>query len=78
MSNTPKEQPNNPLHGITLKEIVITLEGYYGWDGLANRIPVNCFINEPSVASTLKFLRKTPWARSKVEELYLAFVRSTK
>lgn len=77
MSNTPTEQPNNPLHGITLKEIVITLEDYYGWDGLADRIPVNCFINEPSVASTLKFLRKTPWARSKVEALYLAFVRNT-
>jgi uncharacterized protein (DUF2132 family) len=78
MSNTSNEQPNNPLHGITLKEIVISLEDYYGWDGLANRIPVNCFINEPSVASTLKFLRKTPWARSKVEDLYLVFVRDTK
>jgi uncharacterized protein (DUF2132 family) len=78
MSITPNEQPNNPLHGITLKEIVVALENYYGWDGLANRIPVNCFINEPSVASTLKFLRKTPWARSKVEDLYLACVRDTK
>lgn len=76
MSITPKVQPNNPLHGITLKEIVITLVDHYGWDGLATRIPVNCFINDPSIASTLKFLRKTPWARSKVEDLYLAFVKS--
>lgn len=75
MQNTSKEQPNNLLHGITLKEIVITLQSHYGWDGLANRIPVNCFTNEPSVASSLKFLRKTPWARSKIENLYLEFVR---
>lgn len=76
MSNIPKEQPNNPLHGITLKEIVMILVDHYGWDGLATRIPINCFINEPSLASTLKFLRKTPWARSKVEDLYIAFLNS--
>jgi uncharacterized protein (DUF2132 family) len=65
-------QTNNPLHGITLEQIVTALLDHYGWDGLAERIPVNCFINDPSVKSSLKFLRKTPWARDKVESLYLA------
>lgn len=65
-------QTNNPLHGITLEQIVTALYDYYGWDGLAERIPVNCFINDPSIKSSLKFLRKTPWARDKVESLYLA------
>jgi len=65
-------QHNNPLHGVTLEFIVTTLVAHYGWDDLANRIPVRCFSNDPSVASSLKFLRKTPWARSKVEALYLS------
>ena len=69
--STPK-QPNNPLHGITLENIVIALVDHYGWDGLAERIPVRCFSNDPSVSSSLKFLRKTPWARDKVEALYLS------
>jgi uncharacterized protein (DUF2132 family) len=64
-------QTNNPLHGITLELIVTALLDHYGWDGLAERIPVNCFIKDPSVKSSLKFLRKTPWARDKVESLYL-------
>lgn len=66
-----KEQPNNPLHGITLKTIVTELHEYYGWDGLAERIDLRCFKFYPSVNSSLKFLRKTPWARTKVEKLYL-------
>lgn len=72
MANT--QQPNNPLHGLTLELIVTALLDYYGWDGLAERIPVNCFINDPSIKSSLKFLRKTPWAREKVESLYLAML----
>ncbi|MES2151775.1 MAG: VF530 family protein [Pseudomonadota bacterium] len=59
------------LHGITLEALLIRLQGHYGWDGLAQRVDINCFMSEPSIKSSLKFLRKTPWARSKVEELYL-------
>lgn len=69
MSN---EQTNNPLHGITLEQIVTKLQERYGWDGLADRININCFKSDPSVRSSLKFLRKTPWAREKVEALYIA------
>lgn len=65
------EQPNDPLHGITLEKLLIELVEDYGWDGLAYRIDVRCFKNDPSIKSSLKFLRKTPWARSKVEALYL-------
>ena len=72
---TPNTQANNPLHGITLEAIVTALFEHYGWDGLADRIPVNCFINDPSIKSTLKFLRKAPWARDKVEALYLSMLR---
>ncbi len=60
------------LHGITLETIVTRLQAHYGWEQLALRIDINCFISDPSVKSSLKFLRKTPWARKKVEELYLA------
>ncbi|MFZ9642420.1 MAG: VF530 family DNA-binding protein [Candidatus Methylopumilus sp.] len=69
--NTINSQTNNPLHGITLEAMVTALFEHYGWDGLAERIPVNCFINDPSIKSSLKLLRKTPWARDKVEALYL-------
>jgi uncharacterized protein (DUF2132 family) len=65
------EQPANPLHGITLEHIVKSLAGHYGWSGLAAKIPVNCFRKEPSIKSSLKFLRRTPWAREKVESLYM-------
>jgi uncharacterized protein (DUF2132 family) len=68
------EQPNNPLHGITLETIVNELVRRYGWDELGERIPIRCFTFEPSVKSSLKFLRRTPWARKKVEELYLKSV----
>ena len=64
------KQRNNPLHGLTLEAIVTALEAHFGWAGLAERIPVRCFSNGPSMASSLKFLRKTPWAREKVESLY--------
>jgi len=65
-------QPNNPLHGITLESILAQLVEKYGWDELGRRITIKCFTNDPSLKSSLKFLRKTPWARKKVEELYLA------
>lgn len=65
------EQPNNPLHGVTLEQLVTQLHKRYGWDGLAKRININCFKSEPSIKSSLKFLRRTPWAREQVEKLYL-------
>jgi len=64
-------QPNDPLHGITLEMILDQLVTQYGWDELGRRIPIQCFRNNPSIQSSLKFLRRTPWARRKVEELYL-------
>jgi uncharacterized protein (DUF2132 family) len=71
----PPPQPKNPLHGLTLEAIVTALAAHYGWEGLGERIPVRCFTSDPSVASSLKFLRKTPWAREKVESLYLFMLR---
>ncbi len=68
-------QPRNPLHGLTLEAIVTELAAHYDWSGLAERVPVRCFTHDPSVASSLKFLRKTPWARDKVESLYLFMLR---
>ena len=67
-------QPNNPLHGIKLQQIVEELVAHYGWDVLGQRINIRCFQHEPSVKSCLKFLRRTPWARTKVEELYLQMI----
>ena len=64
-------QPNNPLHGLKLEQIVMSLAQFYGWEELGERIEIRCFNVDPSVKSSLKFLRKTPWARTKVEELYL-------
>ena len=75
MTNDAAAQPRPPLHGLTLEAIVTALAGHYGWDGLGERIPVRCFTTDPSVASSLKFLRKTPWAREKVEGLYLFMLR---
>ena len=71
---TSNPQPNNPLHGTTLEMILTTLVEQYGWDELAERIPIRCFANEPSIKSSLSFLRRTPWARKKVEDLYLSLV----
>lgn len=64
-------QPRNPLHGLTLEAMLTELVGHYGWPGLGERIAIRCFISDPSIASSLKFLRKTPWAREKVESLFL-------
>ncbi len=64
-------QPNNPLHGLSLETILTKLVGHYGWTDLGEIIDIRCFTHEPSIKSSLKFLRKTPWARLKVEELYL-------
>lgn len=66
-----EEQPNNPLHGVTLKTVVEELVEFYGFEELGKRINIRCFTHEPSVKSSLKFLRKTQWARDKVEALYV-------
>jgi uncharacterized protein (DUF2132 family) len=66
------EQFNNPLHGLTLERILIRLIDRYGWADLAKQIDINCFKSDPSLKSSLKFLRKMPWARKQVEELYLS------
>ena len=78
MSSTPPAapaQPRNPLHGLTLETIVTALVAHYGWEGLAERVPLRCFSHEPSITSSLRLLRKTPWAREKVEGLYLFMQR---
>ena len=72
MNTTPRQ---DPLHGLTLEAILTALEAYYGWDILGQQINIRCFQSDPSVASSLKFLRKTPWARAKVESLYLFMLR---
>lgn len=66
-----QEQKNNPLHGVTLEQILERLVAHYGWEELGQRITIRCFQSDPSIKSSLKFLRKTPWAREKVEALYL-------
>ncbi len=71
-------QARNPLHGLTLETIVSALLAQYGWGGLAERVRLRCFSSEPSLVSSLKFLRKTPWAREKVESLYLFMLRDAK
>ena len=72
MSNS---QPNNPLHGIKLATIVEDLVEFYGWESLADKININCFKSNQTIKSTLKFLRKTPWARTKVENLYVSYLK---
>jgi len=74
----PQVQPRNPLHGLTLEAILTALVAEYGWQGLDERIPLRCFAFEPSITSSLKLLRKTPWAREKVESLYLFMLREHK
>ena len=69
-----EQQSNDPMHGITLEKIIIELVDSYGWEYLGNRIKIGCFNSNPSVKSSLKFLRKTPWARNKVEALYLKLI----
>ncbi|MGY4829854.1 VF530 family protein [Sphaerotilaceae bacterium SBD11-9] len=68
-------QPRNPLHGVTLEKMLNELVAHFGWPGLGEQISIRCFTSDPSIASSLKFLRKTPWARGKVESLYLFMLR---
>ena len=77
-SSPSPSQPRNPLHGLTLEAIIHALVAHFGWAGLAERIPLRCFASEPSVSSSLIFLRKTPWAREKVEALYLFMQREVR
>ena len=74
---TPQEQPRNPLHGLTLERMLTDLVDYYGWQELGARIQVRSFNVDPSISSSLRFLRKTPWAREKVEGLYLYTLRQS-
>jgi uncharacterized protein (DUF2132 family) len=66
-----QSQPNNPLHGKTLEEIVVYLVSFYGWETLGDKVRINCFRKDPSIKSSLKFLRRMPWARKEVEDLYI-------
>lgn len=75
MTDFPHEQPRNPLHGVTLETMLTTLVERHGWDALADRIAVRCFTHDPSIKSSLTFLRKTPWARAKLESWYLYDLR---
>jgi uncharacterized protein (DUF2132 family) len=70
------KQTNNPLHGLTLEAVVTRLVDHYGWEELGERIVIRCFTSDPSIKSSLKFLRKTPWARQKVEALYLLLTQN--
>jgi uncharacterized protein (DUF2132 family) len=72
---TMSQQANNPLHGVTLEAIMTELVAFYGWDELSERIPIRCFTLDPSVKSSLVFLRKTAWAREKVERIYIGMMR---
>jgi uncharacterized protein (DUF2132 family) len=74
--NSPESQPNNPLHGIKLADVLEYLVAEYGWEDLGAMINIRCFTSDPSIKSSLKFLRKTPWAREKVEKLYLQTVKN--
>ena len=71
-------QENNPMHGVTLEMILNRLVDHYGWEALGIRIKIKCFSNDPSVKSSLKFLRKTPWARTKVESLYINMIKKAR
>ncbi|MDP1899136.1 MAG: VF530 family protein [Rubrivivax sp.] len=78
-ASTPaRAQARNPLHGVTLEAMLTALAAQYGWAGLGERIPLRCFTTDPSLASSLKLLRKTPWAREKVESLYLYMLREAR
>ena len=70
MEKEPQSQANNPMHGITLEMMLTELVTHLGWEKMAEKIPINCFMNDPSISSSLKFLRKTPWARQKVMVMY--------
>ena len=70
-------QPTDPLHGVTLEMMLTRLVEHYGWEEMGRTIAIRCFNNDPSIKSSLQFLRKTPWARDKVEDLYLRYARET-
>jgi uncharacterized protein (DUF2132 family) len=72
---TTAPNPKNPLHGVTLERMLTELVDHFGWETMGARIPIRCFTSDPSVSSSLKFLRKTPWAREKVEGMYLYMLR---
>ena len=72
----PQPSSKNPLHGVTLERMLNELVEYFGWDAMGERIRIRCFTDDPSVGSSLKFLRKTPWAREKVEAMYLFMLRA--
>ena len=74
-NSSKQEQPNNPLHGVKLAEILQYLVSEYGWEELSARIKINCFKSNPTIKSSLKFLKRTPWARTKVENLYLRTIQ---
>jgi uncharacterized protein (DUF2132 family) len=83
MSDVPLEppapgQPRNPLHGVTLERMITELAAAMGWAAMGRRVPIRCFTHDPSVQSSLKFLRRTPWARQEVEALYLAHLRAAR
>ena len=67
----PENQRNNPLHGVTLEQILVELVARLGWESMGGRVKIKCFTSNPSIPSSLKFLRRTPWARTKVEQMYL-------
>lgn len=75
MASAGGPMPPDPLHGVTLEKLLTELVGALGWEELGRRVPINCFRFEPSISSSLRFLRKTPWARAKVEALYLDWKR---
>jgi uncharacterized protein (DUF2132 family) len=72
---TPRDPSRDPLHGVTLERLLTELVDHYGWQAMGERVPVRCFTSDPSVSSSLKFLRRTPWAREKVEAMYRDLVR---
>jgi uncharacterized protein (DUF2132 family) len=73
----PSQRTPDPLHGVTLERMLNDLVGHYGWAQMGERIPIRCFTSDPSISSSLKFLRKTPWARAKVEAMYLEMARDS-
>lgn len=78
MASKKAEQPNNPMHGVKLATLLEELVANYGWERLGNQIKIKCFNSDPSIKSSLKFLRRTPWARAKVERLYLHMISKKK
>ena len=72
---TPHDQSRNPLHGVTLERMLTELVDHFGWETMGRRIQIRCFTSDPSIGSSLRFLRRTPWAREKVERMYLFMLR---